>query len=209
MDPRTQFRRHPERGSGDRDLIDRILDEGRVAHVGYLTENRPVVVPTLYVRDGARLLMHGSPSSGLLRAVRKGSDLCATVTLVDGVVLARSAFNHSINYRSVVVHGRGELLGGSDREVALDLLMEKLIPGRSAHLRPSTTKEYRSTGIFALGLEVATAKVRSGPPVDDPGDIDSTTWAGVVPIETRVGSPLPDPHSIGLEVPAHVRVLQW
>ena len=209
MDPRTQFRRHPERGSSDRGLIDRILDDGRVAHVGYLSDGRPVVVPTLYVRDGDRLLMHGAPSSGLLRAVRGGSELCATVTLIDGVVLARSAFNHSINYRSVVVHGRGESLSGSDREVALDLLMERLIPGRSVYLRPTTTKEYRSTGIFALGLEVATAKVRSGPPGDDPGDVDSTTWAGVVPIETRVGPPVPDPHSIDLEVPAHVRVLRW
>lgn len=194
----TRLTRLVDRGSDDREVIDSILDEAFVCHLGYVIEGRPVVLPTLYVRDGDRILLHGSNSMGMAKAVRAGSPLCATVTIVDGLVVARSAFHSSANYRSVVVHGTGTILDGDDRARALEIVIDGLIPGRLDDIRASTEAEIRQTTVIEMGLDTASAKTRSGGPVDDPADIPSATWAGVIPIATVYGEPEPaddmDPH---------------
>ncbi len=188
---KTEIRRLPERGVTDRDVIYRILDEGFVCHAGYVVDGRPVVIPTLYVRDGERLLLHGSNTMGLARAVRRGSPLSVAVTHVDGLVVARSAFNSSANYRSVVVHGQGRLLEPSEKKEAFDVIVEGLIPGRLDDLRESTESEIRQTAIIELGLDEVSAKVRSGGPGDDPEDLVLEVWAGVLPMSMVAGQPIP------------------
>lgn len=200
MTDKTRIRRLPERGVGDRAVIDTILDEGLVCHAAYVIDQRPVVIPTLYARDGDRLLLHGSPSSGLARAVRSGSPLSVAVTLVDGIVVARSGFHSSANYRSVVVHGTGRLLEGAEKSRALDLIVEALIPGRLADIREPTTEESRQTAVIALTLDEVSGKVRSGGPKDDPMDLGTQVWAGVVPLQTVAGRAQPA-DDVGTEVP--------
>jgi nitroimidazol reductase NimA-like FMN-containing flavoprotein (pyridoxamine 5'-phosphate oxidase superfamily) len=186
-------------------MVNRILDEGLVCHVGWVRDGRPVVIPTLYARVGETLFLHGSPASSTLRGVR-GLDVCVTVTLVDGLVLARSAFNSSVNYRSVVVMGRAsEVTDPEQKRVALDALVEHTLPGRLPQLRPMTDKETRSTMVLRLSIEEASAKVRSGPPDDDPADLDFPVWAGVLPLTTGYGPAEPDPLLTGpAEPPPHV-----
>lgn len=192
MSDKTRIRRVPERAVSERETIDAILDEGLVCHAAYVTQDRPVVIPTLYVRDGDRVLIHGSNTMGLARAVRAGSPLSVAVTHMDGIVVARSAFNSSANYRSVVIHGRGRILDEGEKAAAFDLIVEKLIPGRLADLRPSKGSEIRQTSIIELMLDEVSAKVRFGGPEDDPEDLDQDVWAGVVPMKTVVGEPIPD-----------------
>ena len=188
---RTMLRRIPERGSHDRDVADAILDEGLVAHVGLATDRGPVVIPTLYARDGDRLLLHGSPASRLLRGGATGADLCVTVTLVDGLVLARSAFHHSMNYRSVVVFGRAVPIDDLDeRRAALDVLVEHIVPGRSGDTRVPSEKEVRGTLVLALPLDELSVKVRAGGPLDEDEDMDLPHWAGVIPLATVPGQPV-------------------
>lgn len=188
---RTMLRRIPERGSHDRDVADAILDEGLVAHVGLVTDRGPVVIPTLYARDGDRLLLHGSPASRLLRGGAKGADLCVTVTLVDGLVLARSAFHHSMNYRSVVVFGRAVPIEDLDeRRAALDVLVEHIVPGRSGDTRVPSEKEVRGTLVLALPLDELSVKVRAGGPLDEDEDMDLPHWAGVIPLASVPGQPV-------------------
>jgi nitroimidazol reductase NimA-like FMN-containing flavoprotein (pyridoxamine 5'-phosphate oxidase superfamily) len=189
---KTRIRRLPERAVDDRAVIHDILDESFVCHAAYVTEGRPVVVPTLYARDGERLLLHGSNSMGLAKAVRAGSPLSVAVTLLDGLVVARSAFNSSANYRSVVVHGDGRLLEGEEKRTALEVIIDRLIPGRLAEVRASTDAEIRQTSVIELGLEEVSAKVRSGGPDDDEADLDEPVWAGVVPFRLVAGEPVPD-----------------
>jgi nitroimidazol reductase NimA-like FMN-containing flavoprotein (pyridoxamine 5'-phosphate oxidase superfamily) len=189
---KTRIRRLPERAVDDRAVILDILDEGFVCHAAYVTEGRPVVIPTLYARDGERLLLHGSNSMGLAKAVRAGSPLSVAVTLLDGLVVARSAFNSSANYRSVVVHGYGRLLEGEEKRTALEVIIDRLIPGRLAEVRASTDAEIRQTSVIELGLEEVSAKVRSGGPDDDEADLDEPVWAGVVPFRLVAGEPVPD-----------------
>jgi uncharacterized protein len=189
---RARVRRLPERGSYDRASADAILDEGLVAHVGLATDDGPVVIPMAYARDGDRLLLHGSPASRLLRSAR-GADICVTVTLLDGLVLARSAFHHSVNYRSVVVFGRPEPIEDLDeRRAALDRLVEHLVPGRSGDPREPTERELRATLVLALRLDELSVKVRTGGPVEEDDDMDLTVWAGVIPLTTTAGTPVPD-----------------
>ena len=201
----TRLRRKPERGSHQRAVVNRILDEGLVCHVGWVRAGRPVVIPTLYARVGETLYLHGSPASSTLRGVR-GLDVCVTVTLVDGLVLARSAFNSSVNYRSVVIMGKAsEVTDPEQKRVALDAFVEHTLPGRLSHLRPMTDKETRATMVLRLSIEEAAAKVRSGPPDDDPADLEFPVWAGVLPLTIGYGPAEPDPLLTGTaEPPSHV-----
>lgn len=206
MSEKTRIRRLSERGSTDRDVINTILDEGFVCHAAYVIDERPVVIPTLYARENDNLLLHGSVSSGLVRAVRAESPLSVAVTHVDGLVVARSGFHSSANYRSVVIHGQGLLLEGIEHREALDVIVEALIPGRLSDIRPPTDAEYKQTAVIALSLDEMSAKARSGGPHDDGGDLDSDTWAGVVPLRVVAGTAEPaDDLADGITVPDYLR----
>lgn len=205
MSDKTRIRRLPERGVSDENTISSILDEGLVCHAAYVTDGRPVVIPTLYVRHADRILLHGSNSMGLARAVRAGSPLSIAVTHLDGIVVARSAFNSSANYRSVVIHGEGRILEGDEKSAAFDLIVDRLIPGRRGELRPSTEREMSQTTVIEVGLDEISAKVRSGGPDDDPGDLDEDIWAGVVPISWITGEPVAAPDlADGIEIPDYL-----
>jgi nitroimidazol reductase NimA-like FMN-containing flavoprotein (pyridoxamine 5'-phosphate oxidase superfamily) len=184
-------RREPQRGRYDRETIDAILDEALVCHLGFVHEAQPYVIPTLFARLGDDVFVHGSSASRMLRTLSGGVDACLTVTLVDGLVLARSVFNHSVNYRSVVVLGRAEQV--ADKEPALHAFMEKLLPGRWEETRPPTELELKATSILRKPLDEASAKVREGPPADDEEDYDWPVWAGVIPLESGWGDPVDDP----------------
>src|SRR6478752_9165878 len=205
--PRTKLRRVPQRGSYDQDTIRAILDEALIGHVAWVTpDGRPAVIPTLIARDGDHLLIHGSSASRTLRALRAGTEACVEVTHVDGIVLARSAFHHSMNYRSAILYGTLEQ--ASDKERALELFTEKLIPGRWEHVRWPNPQELKATEVLSLPLNEGSAKVRSGPPGDDEPDYELETWAGVVPITAARGEPIPDPLlRAGIATPDHVRAL--
>lgn len=207
--PRTQLRRLPKRAVPEREAIEAILDEAMVCHLGVVDPaGFPVVIPTLQARDGDRLFVHGSAASRTLRAAAV-SEVCLTATLLDGLVLARAALHHSVNYRSVVVFGRAEWVeGAAEKERALRAFTEKLVPGRWDAVRPPSARELRATGVLRLSLEEASAKVRSGPPLDDEPDYELPVWAGTVGLRTVAGEPLPDPRlAAGVECPAHVRAL--
>lgn len=191
MSDKTRVRRHADRAVEDWDEVCAILDEGMICHAAYIIDSRPVVIPTLYVRDGDRLLLHGSNSMGLARAVRAGSPLSVAVTHLDGLVVARSSFNSSANYRSVVVHGTGRLLEGDEKSDALDVIVDRLIPGRLADVRPSTDPEKAQTSVIEIPLEEVSAKTRSGGPKDDPGDMDEEVWAGIIPMNLVAGEAVP------------------
>jgi nitroimidazol reductase NimA-like FMN-containing flavoprotein (pyridoxamine 5'-phosphate oxidase superfamily) len=204
---RTTVRRMADRGRYDRGEIDAILDEGLVCHIGFAGDGgHPVVIPTTYARDGDSLVVHGSPASRMLRSLKGGVDMCLTVTLIDGMVLARSAFHHSMNYRSVVVFGRAEVITEQDeKRRALEVLVDHLVPGRTASARGPSERELRSTLVLRLPLDEASAKVRTGPPIDDEEDLDLPVWAGVLPLRLTTGAPVPDPHlPAGMPLPAHV-----
>jgi nitroimidazol reductase NimA-like FMN-containing flavoprotein (pyridoxamine 5'-phosphate oxidase superfamily) len=190
---RTRVRREPQRGRYDRSTIDAILDAGLVCHLGFVHDGQPFVIPTLYARVGDDLYVHGSAASRMLRGLAGGLDACLTVTLVDGLVLARSVFNHSVNYRSVVVLGRAAPVGEDEKLRALEAFTERLLPGRWAEVRPPTAGELKATSILRLPLAEASAKVREGPPKDDEDDYAWPVWAGVIPLELRPGEPVPDP----------------
>jgi nitroimidazol reductase NimA-like FMN-containing flavoprotein (pyridoxamine 5'-phosphate oxidase superfamily) len=203
---RTRVRRLPQRGDYDRDTVDSVLDETLVSHVGFVHEGEPVVIPTLHARLGDRLYLHGSAASRLLRTFEKGVPVCATSTLVDGLVLARSAFHHSVNYRSVVVFGTATLVEPErERVKALELFTEKLVPGRWSEVRAPSTQELKGTRVLSLPLDEASAKVRTGPPIDDDEDYALPVWAGVLPLRTVVDPPRPDPRlDPAIEIPGHV-----
>ncbi|MFD5099195.1 pyridoxamine 5'-phosphate oxidase family protein [Streptomyces albidochromogenes] len=192
---RTVPTRARERASYDRALVHAILDEGYVCHLGFVRDGAPVVLPTLYGRVGDRLYVHGSTGSRpLLMAGRSdpGLAVCLTVTHVDGLVLARSAFHHSINYRSVVVHGTAyEVVDEEERRTALDALVDHVVPGRSYDSRPANAKELAATAVIRLDLEEVSAKVRTGGPNDDPEDVSLPHWTGVVPLTRGYGAPVP------------------
>lgn len=203
----VRIRRVPDRGHYDRDVINEIADAGLVAHVGTVRDGQPVVIPMFCVRDGDNLLLHGAPAAGVLR--RAGTDdtsICVEMTLLDGIVLARSSFHHSMNYRSLVVLGvPEEVTDPTEKAHALEMFVERLVPGRQADLRPTTKKETQGTSVFRLSLEQASAKIRTGPPVDDDEDYELDIWAGVLPVERAVGDPIPDPRNKpGLRPPANV-----
>src|ERR671915_727623 len=203
---RTRVRRVPQRGDYDRDTIDAILDETLVSHVGFVHDGEPVVIPTLHARLGDRLYLHGSAASRLLRTLERGVPVCATSTKIDGLVLARSAFHHSVNYRSAVVFGTATLVEPEqERLQALELFTEKLVPGRWSEVRAPTRQELKGTKVLRLPLDEASAKVRTGPPIDDDEDYDLPVWAGVLPLSTQVAEPQPDPSlDPAIETPGYV-----
>jgi uncharacterized protein len=206
LSDKTSIRRLPERAVTDRETIEAILDEGFVCHAAYVTDCRPVVLPVLYARDGGRLLLHGSNSMGIARAVRDGSPISVAVTHVDGLVVARSSFHSSANYRSVVVHGHGRLLEGEEKARALDHVVDRVIPGRRADIRESTTAEIGQTAVIELSLAEMSAKVRTGGPNDEPEDMGSDVWAGVLPLSLVAGEPIPaDDLAPGIETPDYLR----
>lgn len=191
---RTRLRRLPARGAHDRDTIDAILDEALVAHLGVAIDGSPYVVPTLHARVGDTLYVHGSAGSRTLRALASEAPACVTVTLIDGLVLARAAVHHSVNYRSVVVFGQATpVKATAERRLALQAFMERLLPGRWDEARAPNDKELRVTSILSIPLSEASAKVRTGPPLDEQNDYLLDVWAGVVPLALRAASPIPDP----------------
>jgi uncharacterized protein len=190
---RTRVRRMPARADYRRETIEGILDEALVAHVGFAIEGVPYVIPTLHARVGESVYFHGSSASRTVRALAAGTHACLTVTLLDGLVLARSAVHHSVNYRSVVLLGRPETIDDpSEKMTAIEAFTERLIPGRWKEVRPPTAKELKAIQVLALPLSEASAKLRSGPPVDDEEDYALDAWAGVIPLATSTGTPTPD-----------------
>ncbi|MEA1904065.1 MAG: pyridoxamine 5'-phosphate oxidase family protein [Actinomycetota bacterium] len=205
MSDKTQIGRLPERGVTDREVLNSILDEGIVCHVAYVVDDRPVGIPTLYVRAGDRILVHGSNSAGFVRAARDGKPLCVTVTHLDGIVVARSGFHSSANYRSAVIHGTGRVLEGEEHWTGLDLTVEGLIPGRASDLRSPSESESKQTSVIEIMLDEWSVKTRSGGPGDDPADMSSDAWAGVVPLSVVAGDPIPSEDlADGIEVPDYL-----
>jgi hypothetical protein len=204
--PRTKLRRKPGRGSHERELIEAILDEALVCHLGIVDgDGAPVVTPTLHARLGADVYLHGSAASRTLRGA-KGSQVCLTATLVDGLVLARAVMHHSANYRSVMLFGSGEEVEEDAEKLrALEALVEKLVPGRWADARQPTEKELRATSVLRIPLEEASAKVREGGPVDDEADYELPVWAGTLGLRQVAGELAPDPRlAAGIERPGYV-----
>jgi len=189
---RTSVKRLPERGDYDRDTVYAILDEAYVCHVGIVRDGTPIVIPTLHVRVGGHLILHGSPASAMLRTAAT-QEICVTVTIVDAFVLARSAFHHSMNYRSVTVIGTPEVVPEDEKAAALDALVEKMVPKRIPSLRPMTGKEVKGTKVLRLEITEASAKIRTGMPLDDDDDYESTTYGKpVVDPAMRMDVPIPD-----------------
>jgi nitroimidazol reductase NimA-like FMN-containing flavoprotein (pyridoxamine 5'-phosphate oxidase superfamily) len=203
---RTTIGRSPERGSSERAVAEAILDEGVLCHVGLVADHGPVVIPTTYARRGDELLIHGSPAATWLRATGKGSPVCVTVTLLDGLVLARSTFHHSMNYRSVVMFGTAEpITDHGEKARALDAIVEHVVPGRTAEVRPMREDEVRSTLVVRLRLDEASTKVRTGGPIDDEADVGAVdVWAGVVPCRLAFGEPQADADAASLPLPPSV-----
>ena len=192
---RTRLKRMPKRGVFDRSAVYRILDEGFVCHVAFAVDGQPYAIPTGYARVGDVLYLHGSAASRMLRSLSTGIPVCVTVTLVDGLVLARSAFHHSINYRSVMILGQARLVTApAEKTAALRAFTNHIVPGRWEELRPVTTQELAGTSVLVLPIEEASAKVRTGPPIDEEEDLTWPVWAGVVPLAQQDGEPLPDAH---------------
>ena len=202
---RTTVRRRANRGVYDRAAIDAILDEALICHVGFVADGRPYVIPTIHARVGDRLLLHGAAASRMLTAASGGVPLCVTVTLLDGLVLARSAFHHSMNYRSVVVLGAATEIVERDAKLdAMRALAEHVVPGRWDDTRKPSDEELRATRILALPIAEASAKVRVGPPIDDEEDYALKTWAGVIPLGLEIHAPAADPRlAKGIAVPAY------
>ena len=203
---RTTLKRLPARGFYDRDLVHKILDEGFICHVGFVADRQPIVIPTGYGRIGDKLYIHGSQASRMLRTLKTGVAVCVTVTLVDGLVLARSAFHHSINYRSVVIFGNAILVeDAEEKNAALLAFSEHVIQGRWNDVREPTEQELKATTVLVLPLEEVSAKVRTGPPIDDEEDYNLPVWAGVVPLQLVAGEPVPDPRlASGIAAPEYV-----
>ena len=191
---RNRIRRLPKRGHYDKDTIYRILDEGLVCHVGLVEDGQPVVIPMNYARRDDAVILHGAPASRLLKYVQAGHPVCVTVTLLDGLVLARSAFHHSMNYRSAVVFGQGRLIETEQEKLAaLEVLTEHIVPGRWQDARRPNRQELDATTVVSIAIESASAKVRTGPPLDDEDDYQLPVWAGVLPIQQQALTPVNDP----------------
>ena len=204
---RTKLKRLPKRGHFDRETVYGILDEGFICHVGFAHDGHPVVIPTGYARADDKLYIHGSQASRMLRTLSGGVDACVTVTIIDGLVLARSAFHHSMNYRSVVIFGRATLIEDPEEKLdALVALSEHIVRGRWAEVREPTEQEMRATTVLSLPLIEASAKIRSGPPLDDEEDYSLPVWAGVVPLRLEAGEPIKDPRlADDVPVPGYAR----
>jgi nitroimidazol reductase NimA-like FMN-containing flavoprotein (pyridoxamine 5'-phosphate oxidase superfamily) len=203
-------RRLAERGAYDRAVIDAILDEALVCHVGLIDDGSPVVIPMLHARDGDTLYLHGSPASRLLRTMKGDVEVCITVTLLDGIALARAPFHSSVNYRSVVMYGRPRIVDDvGEKGRAFEVLTEHVTPGRWADCRLPTAKEEKGTLVVAMDIVEASAKVRTGPPKDDDADYELPIWAGVIPLRLEAGAPLDDPDlRSGVPLPAYLQGYQ-
>ncbi len=205
---RVRVRRKPDRGRYEREVIDAILDAGLVAHVGYVVDGQPYVIPTLYWRDGDHVYWHGSAASRMIRTIASGAPVCLTVSHLDSIILARSGFNSSADYRSVVVIGVAEVVPDDGKAAALDGFLDYLAPGRSADVRPMTEKELKQTAVVRLSLDEASAKVRDAGLGDDPGDETWPVWAGTLPVRLTIGEPVPAPDlAAGIALPENVRSL--
>jgi uncharacterized protein len=207
LSTRTELRRIPERGSHDWETIHHILDAGFLASVGFCVEGQPFVIPTLYGRDGERLYLHGSTASRMLQELETGIPACVTVTLVDGLVLSRCAFDHSMNYRSVVAFGSARKVADPEQKIrSLRVISEHLIAGRWAEVRGPNHQELKATTVLEFSIEEASAKVRSGPPLDDESDHALKVWAGVLPFEMKSRPPIPDDKLVeGVTLPEYVQ----
>lgn len=204
--PRTTLKRLPLRGSHERAQIEAILDEAYICHVGFVLEGQPFVIPTIHARVGETLYVHGAAASRMLRTLAQGVPVCVTVTLLDGLVLARSSFHHSMNYRSVVVLGTArEVQDEAERARALEAIVEHVLPGRWAEARPPNARELKQTSVLALPIEEASAKIRTGPPGDEEEDYALDVWAGVLPLRLVPGEPLRDARlAAGTPLPAGI-----
>ncbi len=204
---RVRLRRKRERGSHQREVIDAILDEALIAHLGIAEpDGQPIVIPTLHAREGDLIYLHGSVASRTLRGLKRGMSACLTVSLLDELVLARSAMHHSANYRSAMVLGTARSLEDpAEKLTALRAIVEHIVPGRWEQVRQPDGPELKATAVLALPIEEASAKVRTGPPIDDKEDLGIDTWAGIIPLRTLAGSPLPDPLlKPGIEAPMNL-----
>ena len=203
---RTRIQRAPTRGVYDRDVVYSILDEALICHIGFVDNSQPYVIPTIHARIDDTLYIHGATSSRMLTVLKQGVPACLTVTLLDGLVLARSAFHHSMNYRSVVILGTmAEVIDQEKRSAVLTALVEHVVPGRSADARPPNAQELKATSLLSMPLAEVSAKVRTGPPVDDEEDYGLPVWAGVVPVPVTPAAPEPDPRlTAGIPVPDYV-----
>ncbi|MEV0346864.1 pyridoxamine 5'-phosphate oxidase family protein [Nonomuraea sp. NPDC050680] len=203
--PRTKLGRSKERGSSDRNDLYEVLDAGLICHLGVVVDGHPMVVPTGYGRLGETLYLHGSTGARSLRA-SEGTDVCVTVTHLDGIVLARSIFHHSVNYRSAIIYGRARLLTDPEERLAgLRAVSEQLAPGQWDYVRQPSPKELAATAVLALSLEEASVKMRRGGPLDEEEDYELPVWAGVLPLVTSWGEPQPDPAlPEGIDVPVHI-----
>ena len=191
---RSTLRRLPKRGVYDRAVIEGVLDEALICHVGFVVKGQPFVIPTIHVRVGEKLFFHGSPASRMLTTLEQGVQVCVTVTLVDGLVLARSAFHHSMNYRSVVVFGTAMPVEGPEEKLGvLNALSDHLIRGRWQEVRTPSASELKGTLVLSLPINEASAKVRTGPPLDEEDDYGLPVWAGVLPLKTVAADPVADP----------------
>ena len=189
---RSTIKRHPERGSHESDAVHAVLDAAPMGHLGFVVEGQPFVIPLLYGRIGDALYLHGSVASRLMRTMAGGVEVCLTVTLVDGLVLARSAFHHSMNYRSAVVFGRAVAVEGDEKLAALKAISDHLRPGRWDEVRAPTDREMRQTAVLRLDVAEMSAKARTGGPIDEPEDLALDVWAGVIPCALTWGEPIPD-----------------
>lgn len=202
---RTRVVREPQRAVYDRETVYRILDEGFICHVGFIVDGQPFVIPTSYGRKDAALYIHGSAASRMLRNMKEGVPVCVTVTLLDGLVLARSVFNHSMNYRSVVVLGMASLVDDPDEKLkGLHAISEHILFGRWAEARQPNEKELKATSVIKLPIQEFSGKVRSGPPIDDEEDYSFPVWAGVLPLNTVAGQPVPDERLVEQSLPEYV-----
>ena len=204
---RTQVKRLPKRGAYDRDTVHKILDEAFVCHVGFVVDGQPYVIPTNFGRSADTLYLHGSAASRMLRTLSQGIPVCVTVTLVDGLVLARSAFHHSVNYRSVVVLGTARMVEDPEEKMeALRIFTEHIMKGRWDDIRLPTEQEMKGTTVLALPMEEVSAKVRTGGPVDDEEDYALPMWAGVLPLPVTAAAPIPDTRlKSGTEIPSYMK----
>jgi nitroimidazol reductase NimA-like FMN-containing flavoprotein (pyridoxamine 5'-phosphate oxidase superfamily) len=201
---RTKVRRLPARANYDREFIDAVIDEALSCHVGFAVDSRPWVVPTIHARIDDRLYLHGAVANHMLGSLSDGIEACVTITIVDGLVLARSAFHHSMNYRSVMVFGRATRVDDiKEKAAALRALVEHVVPGRSADAREPSANELRSTLVLRLPISEVSAKVRNGGPIDDEEDLELPVWAGQLPLTTEFADPVAD--SSGIALPGYVR----
>ena len=202
---RNTLNRLPARASYDREVIHSIIDDAIICHVGFVADDSPFVIPTAIMRQGENIYLHGNSQSRMLQHLGSGHEACISVTHIDGMVLARSGFHSSINYRSVSLFGRGNLVEGTQKKQLLNDFVESLIPGRAADVRPMTPNEINITSIIEFPIEEASAKVSVGPPSDDKKDYDLPIWAGVIPLETNRGDPIPDPQmKFPIDTPAYI-----